>query len=354
MAYPHALYNNPPAYMGFVGFVRFRPNAFNSSNPEGYIIRARTAEMNVKQEITKPDIIDSRYDRTVYQLGPKEVDGTIEFPAVYDAQGGANICEILYKHAVGRTPQGLLWDFPVEVKYAASATYPNESEFTYTGCIVNSWNFSVAKQDTVNIRVELIGLAREYTSLATPLATGTSAGYSTAAGSNMVGNTRAVTWNDARAEIVRDVANNGRGGFDVIQSQYMRNFECTINNNANRFYTLNGQLFAQSVAPTKRDIMGRFVLMGRHKDLAALAWDNEKFASESTLIRFGFTPKSGSGASAVAGFGCQLPNCVFAIEEMSLTNDIFETTVNWHSLPSACDLYDYLFTFDRANMQYSI
>ncbi|KKM75977.1 hypothetical protein LCGC14_1384830, partial [marine sediment metagenome] len=30
-----------------------------------------------------------------------------------------------------------------------------------------------------------------------------------------------------------------------------------------------------------------------------------------------------------------LPNIVFQIEEIALTNELFESTVNWHCLPNA-------------------
>jgi len=349
MALPHNFYNNPQAYMGYVGFVRFRPSSALGAVPQdGYIIRAKSADINVKQEITKPDIIDSRYDRTVYQLGPKEIDGSIEFPAVYDSGWGvgvstdkAGICECLYKHTIKRN-NGILYDFPIDVKYAPSHSAPNESEFTYYGCIVNNWTFSVANQDVVSIKIDIIGLTREFGTLSTPSASSLT--------NNKVGNTRAVTWNDARVELLA----GSRGGFNTLSGQYIRSFEATINNNAQRFYTLNGQLYAQALAPTKRDITGKVVLMGRHKDLAALAWDNEKFASEDTKIRFGYLGRSNSGAATIArGFGCQLPNVICQIEEMSLTNDLFETTVNWHSLPASCDLYDYLYNFDGETIGYT-
>jgi len=324
MALPHGYYNNPPAYMGFVGYVRLNTgnvvgngiDTGSNYNHGDMIVRATTADMNVTQAVTKPDVVDSRYDKTVYQLGPKEIDGSLAFPAVYDRQSGASIVEALYRYAVTRSPSGLLSDFDIEVKYATSQSPPNEADFIYYGCIVNTWQFSVTQGDLVNQTVELIGLTRDFANL------------SSAIPSASLTNTRAVTWHDARVEITGGRLANTIGG------QYIRTFEANVNNNADRFYTLNKELFAQAIAPTKRDVDGNVVLMGRHMDLADLAWNNPNYCSESVELKFGFITTGTSGDCASA-FNVTLPNCVFEIEEMSLGNEIFETTVNWHSLPAA-------------------
>ena len=317
-------YGNPPAYMGFVGFVKLRGDSIiydpasgvgGSTSYSNQIVRATTADINLSQEITKPDVIDSRYDRTVYQLGPKIIEGTLAFPAVYDIGTGSNIVDTLYRLAVARKDTGLLNEFAMEVKYAASGTTPNRAEFEYLSNIINTWQFSVAAEDVINISVDVIGRERNPITLATLPA-------------SEMQNTRIATWNDARVEITGGRISNAIGG------QYIRSFEANINNNAETFYTLNTQLFPQSIAPTKRDVTGNVVVMGRHEDLAELGQNNELYCSESTLIRFGFQT-SGSGSSCEATFGVELPNNVFEIETMELTNDLFETTVNWHSLPSA-------------------
>ena len=143
MALPHGYYNNPPAYMGFVGFVKLRTGnvvgtsqADSNYTHEDMIIRATSADLNLSQEVSKPDVIDSRYDRTVYQLGPKIIEGTVAFPAVYDLQGGASIVEALYRYAITRNTSGLLSDFNLDVKYASSQTAPNVADFIYYGNIV--------------------------------------------------------------------------------------------------------------------------------------------------------------------------------------------------------------------------
>jgi len=124
---------------------------------------------------------------------------------------------------------------------------------------------------------------------------------------------------------------------DSIGGQFVRSFEANVNNDAERYYTLNTKLFVQAIAARKRDITGNVVLMGRHPQLANIALDNELNCTESTNIKFGFNTPTGNELSGCSEstFNVTMPNCVFEIEEMSLSNDVFETTVNWHSLPAA-------------------
>ncbi len=340
MASPHGFWNAPPAYMGFVGFVRLlggtvlgNSDGVASVSHNSYLIRATTADINLTQEITKPDIIDSRYDRTVYQLGPKLVDGSVAFPVVYELPTGQtdSLFEILYRYAVTRQNNGTLSDFDMEVKYASSNTLPhNDAEFKYTGCIVNSWQFSVAQSDVVTCSIDIIGVNREPAGALDPPNRSDSActGSSTSS-SDTLGTTRIVTWNDSRVEI------SGGRFAGAIGGQYVRSFEANIANDAERFYSLNTQLFAQAIAPRKRDVTGSLVLIGRHPDLGAVAISNQDNCTESGNIKFGYaTPGTGEGCSS-STFNVTLPNCIFEIETMSLTNDLFESTINWHSLPSA-------------------
>jgi hypothetical protein len=76
-------------------------------------------------------------------------------------------------------------------------------------------------------------------------------------------------------------------------------------------------------------------LIGRHDSIGEAALTNEENCTESSEILFGYaTPGDGEGCTPTT-FNVTLPNVVFEMETMSLTNDIFESTVNWHSLPAA-------------------
>jgi len=326
----------PPAYMGYVGFVRFRP----AGDP--FLVRATSSDINLKQEVSKPNVIDSRYDRTVYQLGPQEVGGTVAFPAVYDIQGGASVVRKMYELAVTRNNDGSLDPMEIDVRFAPANTFPNLSDFTFTGCIVDTWQFSVSQSEVVNISLGIIGIERiESGSQSENYTLSTFPAFNfndDSSGNNPLRtweeNTRVITWNDARVEIVpgRDAV-EAAGDTSIIGGEFIRTCEVNINNNSQRFYTLNWQLFPQAVAPTKRDVSGNLTIMGRHEVLSTIARTNQFSENERSIVRFGFVPlvsQSNSGA-----FGVELPNCVFEIEEMSLTNELFETTVNWSSLPAA-------------------
>jgi len=340
MAIPHAFFNAPPAYMGFVGFVRLvstggvigNLDGVVNTNHDNYLIRATTADINLTQEITKPDVVDSRYDRSVYQLGPKLVDGSVAFPVVYEVPTGQTLTlfEVLYRYAVTRQNSGALSDFDLEVKYAASNSLPfNDAEFKYTGCIINTWQFSVAQSDVVTCTFDVLGVNREPSGTLTPPSRSDTLCADSNTNVDSLGTTRIVTWNDARVEM------SGGRLLGSIGGQYVRSFEANINNDAERFYSLNTKLFAQAIAPRKRDVSGSMVLIGRHPDLSTVALSNEDHCTESSNIKFGYaTPGTGEGCSE-STFNVTLPNVVYEIETMSLTNDIFESTINWHSLPSA-------------------
>jgi len=341
MASPHGFFNAPPAYMGFVGFVRLVKTGGILGNNDGvsptdhgnYLIRATTADINLTQEITKPDVVDSRYDKNVYQLGPKLVDGSVSFPVVYEVPDDetSTLFEILYRYAVTRQNSGALSNFDLDVKYASSNTLPfNDAEFRYNGCIVNTWKFAVAQSEVVTCTFDIIGVNREPAGTLDPPARSDAlcSGSSTSS-PDTLGTTRIVTWNDARVEL------SGGRLVGSIGGQYVRSFEVNINNDAERYYSLNTKLFAQAIAPRKREISGNIVLLGRIPDLSAVALSNQDNCTESTNIKFGYaTPGTGEGCS-LSTFNVTLPNCVFKIETMSLSNEIFESTVEWSSLPSA-------------------
>lgn len=299
-------FEQPPAYMGYVGFV----------NIDGNIVRATSADIKLTQEITKPDVVDGRIDRTVYQLGPQEIGGSVAFPAIYDNAGGTTTVSNLWKLACQRTALGTLVTFPIDIKYAQTGTY-NQSSFSYDNCVVNTIQFSVTQSDVMNITSDIIGLTRTPTSIPSPPGT-----------SVATDNSRIVTWADSRIEINAGSRPIGLGG--QVGGQFVRSFEINVNNNVERFYTLNKALFAQAVAPAKRDVTGNIVFLGRLDGLGLLAETNEDYGFEDTNIRFGFVPSIGSSS-----FIRQLPNVVFQIEEMAITNNLFETTMTWHSLPAA-------------------
>ena len=305
-------FGTPPAYMGFVGFVRFEFPA------DKLVVRATSADVRLSQDITKPDVIDGRYDRSVYQLGPKIVEGSVEYPAIMtDTDPAAR----LYRACVGRESSGERFGqlknsnlFDLGVRYTSQF-----AEFRYKDCLVNQWKFSAAQSDTVKINCDLLGKSREKDS---------NIGNMTEGADGFPRNSRIVTWND--------VVVNIKAGDDLnISGEYIRNFECSINNNAERYYSFNGLLEPQDIAVKKRDIDGSMTLLGRHPALGEYAETNQQRCSEDSEVQFGYNLTTGECDST---FLVTLPNIVFRIEELALTNDLFETTVQWHAFPDVLDL----------------
>lgn len=305
----------PSAPMGFIGYVRFQSPEFSANN-NTIQVRATSADIRLSQEITKPDVVDGRFDRTVYQLGPKIVEGSVEFPSIMESiDSGTDPTAALYKIAVRRNfpGDGKLSPMDVTVAYAS-----NNAAFIYKECIVNTFRWSVAQSDVVSVATDLIGVERESTLWSAI----------TEQNAYFPNQSRVVTWNDAVVEL-------RSGSTFNITGEFIRSFEATINNNAERYYTLNGKLFPQDVAPRKRDIMGSVTLMGRKPELADHAFDNQERCAEVSTVKFGYNL---TNAECQGVFLVTLPNVVFQIEELALSNDLFETTVNWHCLPNNLDL----------------
>ena len=214
--------NTPQASLGYVGYVVFLGAGPNNSDIR---VRATSCDMRLSQTIDKPSVVDSKYDKTVYQLGPREVGGSISFPAVHE-DGSASI-QGLWEKAIERDASGRLSQFHVEVKYA---NLPSTTVFRYQDCLVDTWEFSVTQGDVVNVNVGLVGVNRiaeegrnvEYT----------------------FRNSRIVTWNDVKVGVINDEEFIPALG---VTGSSIREFTATVNNNADRAYTLNSQLFPQDV-----------------------------------------------------------------------------------------------------------
>jgi len=297
---------NPPASMGFVGFIRFNISGLNQ------LIRANSCDVALSQAIDAPDVIDGRYDRTIYSLQPFEVGGSVEFPAIYGTGAScASPAGILLGFTTYRTPVGKLIDFDIDVKYSGQAS----TDFAYPDCIVDTWSFTGTQSEQTTCNVGLIGTKRDPSALTID--------------SDETPVTRSINWNDLFINIEVPSIDGG-----IIQGQYVRSFTVEINNNAIRIYTLNNSLYPQDISPTKRDITGSIVFMGRQAVVSQRALENVTRCSENSTIQFGY---SISSPGCCGDLNVTFPNIVFQIEEIALTNDLLETTVNWRSLPDSQD-----------------
>lgn len=309
-------FGNPPVSMGFIGFVRYEFPA------EDVVIRARTANVRLSQSIERPDVIDGRFDRSVYQLGPKIVEGSVEYPAIMERSPRTDPTARLYLAGIERELDGDRVGrlkasniFNLGIRYSSTAT-----EFRYRDCIINTWSFRAENAGGVDISSDIIGRTREQAVIA-PLTDPANTQFPTQA--------RVVTWNDVIINV------EGGGGAPNINGAFIRDFEATMNNDAERYYVFNGILFPQDIAARKRDLTGRLTLLGRHEGLAEHALTNEQRCFEESRIQFGYSLERDECESI---FLATWPNVIFEIEELELTNDIFETQVNFHVAPNDTDL----------------
>lgn len=358
------------AEMGYFGQASFtglpNPGGDGTVNRDESAIRATNIDLNVTQSITKPPLIDGRFDLTTYQLGPKEVGGGIQFPAIHGALNGGSSSGIVgsvWQAAMERrNDNGRLENsFSTHVKYVSpnSHSYGGAAEevaFEYTKCQVNTLELSVTQGETLNVSMDLVGIERQ--------------------NDNSIGivyptrNTRIVTWNDVLAAFhISEPAANRVG---LVTGQVLRNISLNINNGVERFYTLNNKLFPEDITATKREITGSATALGRIFNIAKMARTNETRCAEFSQMIFGFRA-AGSGKFIIdqdspdnpysqgncpgstsqftdpistsiyntcaydcsGGFFVYFPGVVFEIETLGLTTDIFETEFNFHILPGA-------------------
>lgn len=312
----------PRASMGFVGSVTFANIALVSPAPAfngNVTVRATSADIKAAQEITMPNVIDGRLDRSVYQLGARTVQGNVAFPLVHEGSGVAsgrncgttvNHGSLFWALASQRDQFGRLQYDSMQVRIR----YTDDTAFIYPNCLINSITMSVQQEGTVDMSMDVIGGANSSDSVRENASDiGSDLDYLSPA--------RIVTWNDFVIRLFGDDGVN-------VPGDYIRNFEVTLNNNAERFYTLNNRLAPQDIAGKKREISGRLTLMGRHPNLSEMAYNNQhRFTSESKLA-FGY--RLGAGGTPV--FSTVLNGCLFQIEEIAITNDLVETVVPFFAM----------------------
>jgi hypothetical protein len=312
-----------------------------------------------------PDVIDGRIDRTAYQLGPKIVEGTLSLPLIHDT--GADVgtgcpqkqdltvagslmtnvwCWVTARNAHGR----LVYDSAVmDIRYA------NHAAFRFDQCIANTLSLSVAQQDVVTMDIGVIGRGRKP-------APGNQGGGGVVP-MDPLGDPRLAEFlSPARVMTWNDVTVNAIGGCDdydgvpLFYSNQVREWNMEINNNADRFYSLQGSLFPVDINVGKREVTGSLTLMGLADQLRQLAEKNPERFTEKNELRFAFYVGADTFGGAGESFGTRdwlgdtsqpendyssglifarrLAGVVFEIETMSMTNDVFETEVNYHALAS--------------------
>lgn len=321
-----------PAYVGYTGFAKIGSDGLTSQmlgvqSGTYFGLRLTSADLRLRQAVDALELITGKYDKTVYKLGPFEIDGGMQFPAILEAgnDNNTNPVEKTWLLAIKRQllnadepSAGRLYDFKTGLKYYAGANQNALATFLFDGCQINSWEFSVTQGDVANINMNVFATNRlENITIVEPYYAARS--------------TRAVTY----ADCVVKAYDPTSGNVPLFQSAQVRSFTATIANNLARAYTFQGDngnnLYPQDIYSKQRDISGSIKLMGRNTGLAQLALNNINNCNAKSQLNWGFSVKGDCNAA----FRIGLPGVIFSIEEMSMGTDIIESTVNWRSLPGS-------------------
>ena len=344
------------ASMGWVGYVNLRVPPLTPH--AGQILRVTSADINLSQDITTPDVIDGRIDRTVYQLGPKIIEGSLSLPVIADVDPGTftggcvsaedlrtgtagTLLDTLWCWTTARSSHGRLqWTGDMDIRYA------NHAAFTFTKAVVNSLSMTVTHSDIASFDLDVIGAARNLT--IDP--------FNEPAITDILSPARVLTWNDVTVSGVAGCGSSSSDTDRLFESAQLREFSFEINNNAERYYSLNGRLFPIDINVSKREITGSITLLGlqeRLRERAEAQQDNFTRKDEIRMMFFvGDEAVSGVGlnaatvsrdwfaltdtptteSGAIPFFWKKFTGVIFKIEEMTLTNDVYETTVNWLAL----------------------
>lgn len=316
-------FGNPAASLGFVGWVKL--------STMSKLLRVTSCDVSAKQTIDQEEVVDSRFDRSVYKLNPIEIGGNISLPAIMEATSpvsaipATSIGDFIWNSAAYRDGNGKLVPFDILVAYT---NQPN-TVFEYKNCIVDTCEFTMQESQTITLNMGVIGRSRA--------AGGTKTNSPPGMEKTNEPPARAAVWSDGFVNIEIHAA--GGGVTTLITGDAVRQFNCSLSNNSNRYYTLNGKLFPQDIAPTKRDVTGQLTFMGRIQGIADHAFTNQERCSEKSSINFGYNANTAGNPHSDAGcgenFNVTLPNTVFEIEELAITNELFETSMNYRSFPGS-------------------
>lgn len=364
------------ANMGYVGFVQMESPKLSQKigGVLGQTLRVTDFGVQLKQDIDKPNVIDGRIDKTVYRLGPKIIEGTMSMPVIVDTfardtcptqasvrAAGENspagrMLLSLWCWATTRDPEGRMAydDVNLNVRYA------NHSAFQYYKCMVNDFTIKVAQQDMVSLDMNIFGQARAPMN-ASPEITSSASGLPTL--TDFLSPARVLTWNDVTVTGITGCSGLNPGS-SLFYSNTVRSWDMKISNDLERFFTFNGSLSPTDINAKVRDVQGSLEFMGLNEALRMHTSGNlqteglQSHFTEKNELRFAFYV----GEETYAGNGQyvsrdwvdvdpvgspifyrKLKAVVFQIEEMTLKNDLYTTTVNYHAM--ACDddgLYEFV------------
>ncbi len=283
-----------PGRMGYIGKLQVF----------GLPIRVSAASLNAKQDIKNVDVIDNRIDRSVYQLGPVEVEGSISFPVLTTGVQNTFLNQI-WAFAMARDPNsGELinrGDVIEEYSYQMSRTFKN--------CLVNTFSMEATYGDQVKADMGLWGT------------------FSIDGGNGTdpvdVSPARVLTWDQVRIT----------SGSSAFNTCITRSFKININNNLARNYTfcdLTAQgaphsLFASNISTGKRIIEGEITFQG-FAPTDNLASQNSLNTTSNENLTFNFN-----------GFTKTAHHVIYAYQQINMGMSLITSTANWFAYGGVSD-----------------
>ena len=316
----------PTAKMGYVGFLQLQSWGLTQTQ---FPIRFTSSDLNIKQSVDVPDLIDGRVDRTVYQLGPIETEGTVEFPMIIDASG--DFLNSVWQMATRRDNRegtdfsGELIHFgDIVVKYVQGRTY------LFRRCKVNSLSITATQGDRVNGTISFWGTTRDNAAtLQLP---------------SYLSPARTLTWDQVRVygfqgtTAPSDPRNSG-----TFSTQNVRSFSVNIENNLSRNYTFDPDagLFPSNISTGVRNVTGslEFQDWAPTEDLADS--NSQRCTSEETVRFDALSSCEVGGAEDVSvSFSRQMYGVVYQHQDISSSMDVFTASVNWQAFAIEDDNHD--------------
>lgn len=285
---------NPPSpgRMGYIGRVAVFPEK------GGKVIRAMSSSLAAKQTISHPDVVDNRIDRTLYQLGPVEVDGDIVLPVVKTSEGNAFLGFIWGIATTRDLLTGELLNYGDVV-----LEYSHQQQRTFHQCRVNTLEMRATAGDRVEATLNFMGTtADDFLPSGMP-------------GFSDLSPARVLTWDNVQ------VFGTGAVTFDTC---IVREFSFTLNNNLSRNYTFCPQLphglFASNISTGKRFVNGSLGFQGfAATDQPGAEQNPFKFTTTDSLV-FNFD-----------GFSRTFMNVIYEYQSINIDVGLITSTVNWYA-----------------------
>lgn len=273
-----------PGRMGYIG----RVSIF------GRVIRAMSSSLAAKQTIQHPDVVDNRIDRTLYQLGPIEVDGDIAFPVVKTTEGNAFLGFIWDIATVRDQNTGELLNFGDVI-----LEYGFQQIRTFHQCRVNTMELRATAGERVEGTMNFMGTTAEDAGAPPPFTDLSPA--------------RVLTWDDVTITTA---------GLVTFDSCIVRGFTLNINNNASRNYTFcpGVGLFASNISTGKRFVEGSLEFQGFAPTDATGAEQNRNRFTTTDTLAFDF-----------GGFSKTAKNVIYEFQDIAINVGLITSTVRWYA-----------------------